>query len=316
MLAGRYILAFVRSTLLTIAMLTVLAGHAAAQGRVTGIVRDDHGDPVRGAVVIAENADASPSSFTASTDDRGRWAMIGLRSGIWTFRAAAPGHTADGGELTVRAGANPSLTFTIQTLVVPPSAIGVGAKELQSSLANAESLFAAQRWDEAITAYKGILDRSPSLSTIHLQIAAAYRNKKAFDDAIGAYNALLKIDPDNEKAKLGVAMTNAEKGDLAAAERTLETAGQGPRASREILFNLGEVKMARSRPDEAVKAYERAAEADPTWGKPRFALGRLAMDRGDRESARKFFQIVVDVDPASPEAAQASTLLQQLNQNR
>jgi tetratricopeptide (TPR) repeat protein len=306
-----------RVYLLAATMVMALADLAAAQGRVVGVVRDERGEPIKGATIIAENADASPSSFTSSTDEKGRFAVIGLRSGLWSFRAGAPSYTADGGELTVRAGANPSLTFTLQRLVTPPSALGsLAPKDLQEALAKADALYNKAQWDDAISEYREILERSPSLSVINLQIAAAYRGKKAFDSAIAAYNELLKVDPSNDKAKVGIAMTSIEKGDLELAERTLESAAQSPTPSREVFYDLGDVKRARSQVDEATRAYERAAEIDPAWGKPRFALGQLAMDKGDAEAARRHFQVVTEVDPASPEAEQATTMLRQLAQSR
>ena len=309
-----------RSYLLAAVLLLAAAGDAGAQaGRVTGIVKDDHGDPVKGATVIAENPDASPTSFTASTDEKGRFGIIGLRSGVWSMRASAPGYSSDSGELNVRSmpAVTAPVSFTLQKFVVPPSALGTtAAKDLQSALANADALYNNQRWDEAIVAYSAILEKSPSLSVINLQIAAAYRNKKAFDSAITAYNQLLKVDPTNGKAKVGIAMTNLEKGDLEMAERTLEVAAQAPGATREVFYDLGEVKLARSQADEAIKAYERAAQVDPTWGKPPFALGRIAMNKGDTLTARKYFQTVMDIDPVSPEGAQATTMIRQLDQLR
>ena len=116
-----------------------LAGSAAAQsGRVTGVVKDDRGEPIKGATIIAENLDASPRSFTASSDESGRFAMIGLRSGLWSFRAGAPGYSTDGGEVNVRTmpGVTPPLNFTLQKMIVPPSALGsVAPKDLQAALA-------------------------------------------------------------------------------------------------------------------------------------------------------------------------------------
>ena len=41
--------------------------------------------------------------------------------------------------------------------------------------------------------------KAPALSVINLQIAAAYRNKKEYDNAIAAYNDLLKVDPDQRQ---------------------------------------------------------------------------------------------------------------------
>jgi tetratricopeptide (TPR) repeat protein len=306
-----------RAYLVAGVMLLAWAGDVAAQGRVVGVVRDERGNPVKGATIIAENADASPSSFTSSTDERGRFALIGLRSGLWSFRAGAPGYAADGGELNVRGGQNAPLAFTLQKLVAPPSALGsTSAKDLQEALTQANALYDKGQWDAAIREYREILSRSPSLGMINLQIAAAYRGKKAYDDALAAYNELLKTDPANEKAKVGIAMTNLEKGDLEAAERTLESAAQAPGATREVFYDLGEVKRARSLTDEAAKAYTKAAEVDPTWGKPQLALGRIAMDKGDAAAARKYFQMVTEVDPVSPEATQAATMLRELDQSR
>ena len=309
-----------RAPFIAACLLFALAADAAAQsGRVTGQVKDERGDPIKGATIIAENLDASPSSFTASTDDKGRFAIIGLRSGLWSFRSGAPGFTTEGGEVNVRTlpGVTPPLTFRLTKLATPPSALGsLTPKDLQAALASADTLYNNQQWDEAIEAYKQILERSPSLSVINLQIAAAYRNKRAFDDAIKAYNELLKIDPASDKAKVGIAMASLEKGDLDMAERTLEVAAKAPGATREVFYDLGEIKLARAQPAEAVQAYERAAEVDPTWGKPPLALGRIAMEKGDAAAARKYFQIVTDVDPVSPEAAQATTMLRQLEQAR
>jgi Flp pilus assembly protein TadD len=309
-----------RAPFIAAGLLIALAGDVAAQaGRVTGTVKDEQGDPIRGATIIAENLDASPSSFTASSDDKGRFAIIGLRSGIWSFRSGAPGYSTDGGDVNVRTMPNvtPALNFRLQKLATPPSALGsLSPRDLQASLASADLLYNNQQWDEAITEYKEILERSPSLNVINLQIAAAYRNKRDYDSAIKAYNDLLKIDPSSDKAKVGIAMASLEKGDLDMAERTLEVAAQAPGATREVFYDLGEIKLARSQAAQAVQAYERAAQVDPTWGKPPLALGRIAMDKGDAAAARKYFQIVTDVDPVSPEAAQAMTMLRQLEQAR
>ena len=44
---------------------------AAQTGRIGGVVKDDKGQPIKGATVTAENPQASPPSFTTTTDDEG-----------------------------------------------------------------------------------------------------------------------------------------------------------------------------------------------------------------------------------------------------
>jgi tetratricopeptide (TPR) repeat protein len=304
-----------RITLAALVIVATAAVAAAQTGRVGGTVKDEGGQPIKGATVTAENPNASPSSFTATTDDKGRFSIIGLRSGMWTFTAQAPGFAPESGKMQVQTigTPNPPLTITLKKGSAPAGGLaGVNAKDIQADLAAAEADFNAQKWDDAVAKYRAILTKAPTLTMINLQIAAAYRNKKDYDGAIAAYNDLLKADPNNEKAKIGIGMTNLEKGDLDAAEKTLDDASQGPGATRELYYNLGEVKFARAKNDEAIKAYEKASEMDPTWGKPIFALGKVALNKGDKDGAIKYFEKVITADPTSPEAAQSKAIVEQL----
>jgi len=302
--------------MLAVLVATLVASQAAAQqGRVSGLVKDDKGEPIKGATIIAENQNIG-SSFTATTDDKGRFTIIGLRSGDWKFFAQAPGFAPDGGALSVRQGSpNPPITFALRR--TGPGATGamagITAKDLQAELSAADALFNQQKWDESVAAYRNILSKTPTLTVINLQIAAAYRNKKDYDAALAAYNSLLTIDPNNEKAAVGIGQTNLERGDVKAAETALLRAAEASAPGREVFYNLGEVKSARNENDEAIKWYEKASGRDPSWGKPLYRLGVLALNRGDKQGAAQLFDRVIAVDPVSPEAAMAKTSLESLN---
>jgi tetratricopeptide (TPR) repeat protein len=295
-------------------IVTVLAASAAAQtGRVVGIVKDETSQPIKGATLSLENPDASPRNFTATSDDHGRFAVIGLKAGEWSIVAQAPGFVAEVARLQVRATtpAGPVLTLK-RSPAPPPSVLGsVGAKDLQSELRSADQMFNSQQWDQAIASYKSILAKAPALSVINLQVGAAYRNKKDYDGALTAYGDLLKADPNSDKARVGVGQTYLEKGDLGAAASALgEAAQQG--ASKELFYTLGEVEAARGNSDEAIKWYQKASADDPNWGKPLLKLGLSAMNKGDRADAAAKMQRVMAVDPMSAEAAQAKTIIEQL----
>jgi tetratricopeptide (TPR) repeat protein len=310
-----------RAVQAVVAAVLLLASAGIARGqvaRVGGMVKDAAGQPIKGATVRADNPDAALSTLTAATDDKGRFAIIGLARGEWTFTAEAPGFQAQFSELNIlRTGTpSPPLTFTLQRAVVrPPAGVeGVSAKDLQQQLAAADALFKQQRFDEAIGIYRTILASAPSLAVVNLQIAAAYRNMKQYDKAIAAYSDLLKVEPENQKAVIGVAMTNMDKGDAQAAEQTLTRAAEAPLPGRDVFYDLAEIKLANQQTEEAGRLYRRAADADSSWGKPLFRLGTIAMSRGDKAAAMKAMAQVVAVDPTSPEAAQARTALEQLKQ--
>jgi tetratricopeptide (TPR) repeat protein len=296
-------------------LLTTVAGSALAQGsRVVGIVKDETGQPIKGATLSLENPDAIPRNFTATSDERGRFAVLGLKAGEWSIVAQAPGFQPDATRVLVRVTTPVAPTFTLRRAPQPPPSVlgNVGAKDLQSELKNAEQQFEMQQWDQAIATYKSILGRAPALVVLDLQIAAAYRNKKDYDNAVAAYNDLLKTDPMSDKARVGLALTYVEKGDLATAESTLATAAEAQGASKEVVYSFGEIEAARGKPDQARSMYEKASAIDPNWGKPLLKLGQSALQRGDRANAATLMQRVVAVDPSSTEAAQARTFIEQL----
>jgi tetratricopeptide (TPR) repeat protein len=299
------------------AALVASALPAAAQtGRVGGTVKDQQGQPIKGATVVAENPSSSPSSFTATTDDKGRFSIIGLRSGTWKITASAPGFSPSGGNVPIRTiGApNPPVDITLAPGASGPTGAlaGVNTKELQGELQKAEELMNQQNYDGAIAAYQAILTKTPALTMINMQIGRAYRMKKDYDSALGVYKKVLEAEPTNERAKIEIGMTNLEKGDFAAAETALGEAAQSMSASREVFYNLGEVKFAKGETDEAMKAYQRAVDTDPNWGKPLFKLGLGYLQKADTKNAIAMMEKVIAVDPNSQEAAQAKALIEQL----
>jgi tetratricopeptide (TPR) repeat protein len=291
-----------------------LATTASAQARLGGTVLDETGKPIKAATVTAESENMG-ESFTASTDDKGRFTMIGLRPGRWRIIASAPGYMAEAGIAQLRAGtnANPPMTIGLRRSGVGMGPLGnVSAKDLQADLAAADALFNQKRWDEAVAAYRALLTRTPTLTAINLQIAAAYRSKGDYETAIAVYRDLLRVEPNNEKAIVGIGTAHVEKGDLPAADTVLTAAAESATAGRQIFYSLGDVKFARGETAEAMKWYQRATAADPSWGKPLYKLGLSAIKLGDKNAASDFMTKTITVDPLSPEAGLAKTAIDQL----
>ena len=94
-------------------------------------------------------------------------------------------------------------------------------------------------------------------------------------------------------------MTYLEKGDFANAEKSLLEVATSVNASREVFYNLGEVKFAKGETDEAVKYYERAAQMDAAWGKPLFKLGLAKLQKADTAGAIDYMNKVIAADPNS-----------------
>lgn len=300
------------------ALVVVLLGALPAMaqtGRIGGVVKDDKGQPLKGATVVAENPSASPPSFSATTDDKGRFSIIGLRSGNWKLTASAPGFQPSVGQVPIRTigQPNPPIEFTLAPGAPAAAGLaGVNTKELQEELKAADDKMMANDFDGAIAGYEAMIAKVPQLTALYLQIGRAQRMKKDYDGALASYAKIPAGDSNLEKAKVEIGMTNLEKGDLAAADTALTEAAQSLSASREVFYNLGEVKFAKGETDAAMAAYQRAIDIDPKWGKPYFKLGLGKLQKADSPGAIEMMEKVIEVEPMSAEAAQAKALIEQL----
>jgi Tfp pilus assembly protein PilF len=285
---------------------------AAQTGRIGGTIKDEKGQPIKGATVTAENPSATPSSFTATTDDRGRYSIIGMKSGTWTITASAPGYQPSSGQVPIRTigQPNPPVDF-----VLAPGASGPAAglpKEIVADVEAAEAKYQAQDYDGAIAAYTAILEKAPKLTRLNVAIARAYRAKKDIKSAAEWYEKALAADPNDISGRTELAMMYMEQGQLDTAREKLLEVADNTGATREVFYSLGEIERARDQADEAAKWYQRAADADANWAKPHIGLALVAIQKGDIAAATQHLEKATTTGSDPADQATAKAMLDQL----
>ena len=202
-----------------IAFVFVTTALFAQSARATGTVRDTSGKPIKGATIRAVNKDAFPSQIASSSDDKGRWAMIGLRTGTWNFTVEAPGFTTAQAPWPVRVGGTQPMSFVLARDLGPiPNTL---TKTIQAQITAANNLRDRGQLDQAITAYEQVREQNPKLTAINLVVAGAYRQKAAqetnavtrktlLERAAASYTTMLTNEPENERAKTELASVRAE----------------------------------------------------------------------------------------------------------
>ncbi len=207
-----------------------------AQGelnRVSGVVKDDTGVPVKGAIVTAHNPASAPTTYTTTTDEKGRFAILGLRRGVWTITAKAPGYEPDEISGPIQRGRPiPPIEFMLRRLPQPGprgALAGVDVSKVQADLKTAESAAAAGKVDEALALYLKTLAEVPALTEINAEIGELYSRRREPERALAAYQTLLTARPGDERAKASVCeiaftlgMAALEKHETAAAAKYLE----------------------------------------------------------------------------------------------
>lgn len=205
---------------LTVVAALCLAGPAAAQtARASGTVRDTDGKPIKGATIRASNPDARPPEIVSTSDDRGRWAMIGLRIGTHSFIVEAPGFLPVRGDAQVRTASSAPLQFTLAR--DPGPVPGALPANIQAQVAAADMLREQGRFDQALKAYQEIGARNPKLTAINLVIGSIYEQRAAEETnaetrraflsrAIAAYEAALAADAGSPRVRQQLDALRAE----------------------------------------------------------------------------------------------------------
>ena len=152
----------------------------------------------------------------------------------------------------------------------------------------------------------------PDFEILHVQVGNALSQRGDYPEAITSYEQALVGNPDNADAQSGIARAKLSMGDFEAASADLQAAAGSLNATKEDLYNLGELEFAKGDVNTAAGWYEKASMVDPGWEKPLFKLALVALNQGDIPGAKNYFQRVVDVAPNSSEGAQAQATLNAL----
>ena len=330
-------LRILRWFLVPFAAFVICAPEAFAQdsvGRFQGrVFLEGTREGVAGATVRAEPPRFQPNGDPETiavpvetvTDDNGRFALTWLRSGIWRVTASLEGLE----DALVRIEVTQGETFKCTARQIqhckekievfmskPRSAVervlegvadGLDTAQIKADLIAADEAYNRGEYQAAIDGYNGLLAIAPTLTALHLQIGTAHRALEEYEEALASYDRLLAADPDHPGVKDEIARTRLYMGDLGAADDL--TAAAGGSGSREDLYTLGELEFSKGDAAAAAGWYEKAVAADPSWEKPVFKLGLVALNQGDIEGAKAQFQKVIDLAPNSEDGAQAKATL-------
>lgn len=195
-------------------------------GHIGGIIRSEDGTPVRGAVIVAENKEATPPRLNAVSDGKGRFGLLGLRSGVWSLLIKAPGFEPTVLAWPVRSTIRLGDPVEVTLVSIPGGSTTdvfdkVKAGTVVAELDRASDLLEGGQTAAALTIYRALLAKTPALTSLHLAMARAYRADRDVPHSLESYRRLLEIEPANTKARVELAVLLEESGDKTSATREL-----------------------------------------------------------------------------------------------
>ncbi|HVS66837.1 MAG TPA: tetratricopeptide repeat protein [Thermoanaerobaculia bacterium] len=303
---------------------TLAAQDWAGRGRVQGIVSDEEGEPVKGAIVrLFKGGLEGPGPEPLETNARGRWSYLGLGGGSWTVEIEYPGYAISEVSIPVSEFGN-NETLLVQLERPAQVAARTGDKEAAAkqaateaatkTLAEAGALIEAGRFDEGRKLLdEAITQLDPSKHpAVLLEKAKTYFTEGNVDQTVATIQQGLAIDPNHVESLrlISSILVNEGREEEAAQYRARLPAGQkiDPNAFLNqgiSLYNSGELEEALSKFDQIVVDYPNLADAY-------YYRGLVHLGKAQNEQAIADFKKMLELEPGHANAGEAKQFLEYL----
>ena len=161
-----------------------------------------------------------------------------------------------------------------------------------NDLKDAESLLQKQQYPQAEEKLQSLVSTQAENPQAWFDLGFAQSHQGKFADAIAAYKKAVALDPKCFEAQKNLGLALAKSGDLtsaAAAFRiavTLKPIAGGKQALTDAWLSLAQATE-ESQPQEALAAYQKAAELDPTNSDAQLGLARMTERDGNARAAEQ-----------------------------
>jgi tetratricopeptide (TPR) repeat protein len=288
----------------------------AQAGMIKGKVLDPKGQPVEGAKVEIVSAESDARKYSTTTDKKGEFVQIGLRSGAYKVMATKEGVGSQGLNATVRqGGAGANLTFNLSPVSNLSAADQKAMAALQAAFTAGADAVKAGNHDLAIAKFQEAIAASPNCKDCYVNIGYSQTEKKNYTEAEAAFKKAIELDANAGEAYSGLAAVyNAQKKYDLAAEAGAKAAALGGGAAgggggAEASYNQGVILFNAQKFAEAKVQFETAVKANPGMAIAQYQLGMTALNLGQIPDAVKALETYLQLEPNGEKSAEVKAAL-------
>jgi tetratricopeptide (TPR) repeat protein len=164
--------------------------------------------------------------------------------------------------------------------------------------------------DTAITLFGKAIEIDPELAPAHAALARLLLARESYEEALGAAERALDIDPDLVDAQRVRYEAYRRLGQDEKALEVFETlAAADPEGLAETLYQRGQEAFQAGDTAAAVQALEQAVQAKPDHARAHYWLGLSYANADDKAKAKLHLQKFIELAPNDPEASSAKEMI-------
>ncbi len=198
--------------------------------------------------------------------------------------------------------------YTMDIVLVPE----VSMDETKNMFLQGIQLYKEGKFDEAIAAFEEVLRETPDFAEGYYNLGMANLHKGDYDKALSAMEKAVDLKPDFLEAYFGIGQIYVEKGDYENAIAIFKRASATNPEAAEPYLNLGILYFNNNQDDLAEEALLRAVSLKPSFPQPYYQLGLVYLRKNEVLKSRQNFERFLELAPQAPEAAAARNILEEL----
>jgi hypothetical protein len=318
----------IAALMLLVAVSAFAAEDWRGNNRVAGFVVDKAtGQPVKGAKVSLRLQKGGKGGPDTTTDNNGRWAVLGLTFGPWNIDVEAPGYTTRQMSTNISEGQRlPPMKVELEK-EAPPEPVANPADapveqvkiggvtvtpEVAAAIEAGNKLITEQKYKEAVAEYEKAYPVLSSNVGLKFALARAYYGAGELKKAIVLLDEAYKADPSNTQTALLLANMLIEDGQL---DKGKELVGQLPAGSvtdPTIFINMGIAAMNKKQPAVAIDYFTKAIALDEKRYEGYYYRGLASIQMSKAKDAKPDLNKVIELAPDSSEAKEAKEYLKSI----
>jgi len=167
---------------------------------------------------------------------------------------------------------------------------------------------------EALKEFEAEIPLSPGQDSAYSNAAAIYEKQGNLDKALEYYKKAVEIAPNRPELHASMATIYEKQGNQAAAQAEYKALAEAdPQHAAVTWFNIGAIAKNNDKNDEAIKAFQKAVELDPSYAVAHRELGYALVKQGDFKGAVGQFNKYLELSPSAPDAGEVRAMSKQLS---